>query len=955
MSLPGTRLTRPLLVLAVLALPSCSKDSGTGPSGQTSNANSTPAKVSVSPTAVTLDWISATTQLSASVLNSTGLSLSTTVAWSSSSTTVATVSTSGLVTAVGVGTTTVTAQAGSVSGSAAIVVRQVPATVTKISGDSQSGTVDQTLPEPLVVEIRDQGNVVVPGAPLAWSVTAGGGALVASSSETDSGGRGQATWQLGSTVGGQSLQVSSGSAGPVTFSATAAAPEVAQVDLLPVADTVAAVGDTARFTATAYAASGDTIHGAAITFSVTNASVASISSDGLAAALAVGTTQVIATSGTRADTSTFVVLPPPAGAVTVASTAPTVLLEGQAATIQGTGFSPTPSDNVVTVGGLAATVTAATATTLSVTVPSADCLPPRRAPVSVTVGGKSASLTVGVSPLAQASLDLPVYYYRYTNSGNGCVYLPGNAAGGSYLIGVMSTSQTPSSLTAVSLAGTAGDATVVGASPAGASTAVSAEAMGRGMAGPLPRGAPVPPAFAGPNPTEVAPVPERLRAQAAGDARMMARNLSLRAALGPSPKPGRPARAPARAPTAGDVITLQSGHSRTCSSGTAIQATVRYVGNSTIWLDDNANPSGTFTDAELGTLDAFYEANTKPVHDAYFGGLSDVNADGRIYILMTKEVNKANFGGWVWWGDLYPTSVCATSNDAEIFFGEVPDPGGVYGTATTKQDALDYYPLLLTHEITHLVQGNAAVFGSAGSKRTWEVEGGAQLAVQLVAYRKFGHGSGQDLGYTQYQAGQYWYWNAWLAPLLEYFGWDSDNGHTRVSNAPEECSWLGTSAEGNGGPCKGLFVYGVPPMVLRFALDRWGGTYAGGEQGLMQRLTTSSYGGWSSLTNVSGWSIEHILTDFYAALWADGRVYSAYGMTSWNLYDIFQHLPAYAQLEPHTSSSASPMLSANVRGGSNLYLYWTPTGTLAPTAIKVTTSSGDPVPGTIAVWALRVR
>lgn len=954
MTRSALRATCAFFVPAVVVLASCSKGGGTDPTGQTGNESSTPAKVVVTPTTGTLDWISATLQMSASVLSSTGLSLSTSVTWSSSGTSVATVSSSGLVTAKGLGTTTVTAKAGSVSGNATITVRQVPATVTKISGDAQVGTVGETLPKPLVLEVRDQGNVVVPGAVLTWAVVTGGGTLVTSSSETDASGRGQSTWRLGSTLGGQGVQVSAGSAGPVTFDATAAAPEVDRVTLLPEADTVAAVGDTARFVATAYAANGDSIPTATLTFSVTDASVASVSADGLVTAVAPGTTTVIATSGAKADTSAFVVLPPAVGTVTLTSTTPVVLLEGQAATVHGTGFSPTPADNTVTVGGLAATVTAATTTALTVTVPSADCLPPRRTSVSVTAGGKSASLTVGVSPLAQADLDLPVYYYRYTSSGSGCVYLPGNAAGGSYLIGVMSTSQTPSSLTAVSLEGTAGDGTVVGVSPAGTAPGVHVGAARTGMLSRSVRGTPVAPPFAAAPPAALAPVRSHVRAQAQGDVRMTERNLALRAALGPAPKPSRPTRAPAGAPAVGDVITLKSGHSRTCTTGTTIQATVRYVGNSTIWLDDNDNPSGTFTDAELSTLDAFYDANTKPVHDAYFGGLSDVNGDGRIYILMTKEVNKAGLGGWVWWGDLYSTSACATSNFAEIFFGEVPDPGGIYGSAMTKQDVLDYYPLLLTHEITHLVQANAAVFGSAGSKKTWELEGGAQLAVQLVAYRKFGQGSGQDLGYTQYQAGQYWYWNAWLSPLLEYFGWNSDTGNTRVSNAPEECSWLGTSNEGNTGPCEGLFVYGVPPMVFRFALDRWGATYAGGEQGLMQHLTTSSYGGWSSLTDASGWSIEHVLADFYAALWADGRMYNAAGMTSWNLYDIFQNLPAYAQLQPHGSSSTSPQLSANVRGGSNLYLYWTPIGSLAPTAIKVT-SSGAPVPSTIAVWALRLK
>ena len=104
----------------------------------------------------------------------------------------------------------------------------------------------------------------------------------------------------------------------------------------------------------------------------------------------------------------------------------------------------------------------------------------------------------------------------------------------------------------------------------------------------------------------------------------------------------------------------------------------------------------TFTDNELANLDAFYSTNIKGVHDDYFGGLSDVDGNGRFLVLMTKEVNRdENAVGLGLPPDLVARQYCPTSNQAEIFYGRVPDPRGSVGDTVTKQALLDYYPSLI--------------------------------------------------------------------------------------------------------------------------------------------------------------------------------------------------------------------------------------------------------------------
>ena len=643
-------------------------------------------------------------------------------------------------------------------------------------------------------------------------------------------------------------------------------------------------------------------------------------------------------------------------AVDITGVDPTVLIEGGTATITGSGFSSNPADNQVSIGGLTATVNSASETTLGIQVPRSDCLPPHRSELRVAVASHSHALTVGVTPRSKGDLDLPRHHYRYTYAGNGCVHLPGNSSGGEYLIGVTSISEDPRSLTTVTLDGTPGDASVVSAAAyvAGVSASVAGlEATGPFGSGPVSPRATAPDMQFGSLLGAADTLPGR---NARAHNAVMERNLALWRRLGrATPRdPDRAAGEPTRSLEVGDLLTLYADRNGTCAQSTEVTAVVRLVGDNTVWLDDVDNPSGTFADTELADLDAFYTANVKGVHGSYFGELSDVDGNGRLLILMTKQVNRIeNLAGWVWFGDIYSKDRCATSNETEIFYGQVPDPSGSFGKARTKEEVLDYYPILLTHEITHLVQANAVVFGSSAGTTSWQIEGGASLAEQLVAYRLFGQRSGQNLAWQDYLPGRYWYFNAWVADLLLFFGWDSDNDG-RVPNAPEQCGWIGRPSEGNEGPCKGSAVYGVPSMVFRYAMDRWGNDYPGGESALMKRLTQSPERGFASLEEVSSWRIEKILTDFYMTLWGDGRVFNTAGMSSWNLYDIVSRYPENRQLRPYVTSSVEPGVAASIRSGSSLYLHWTPGGALSPTSIKVV-APGGVAPDNISVWALRLR
>lgn len=846
---PG-RVLRLVLAFGVLVLPAakCS-DGSTEPPVE----DDVPARVVVSPAADTLNWLGATRQLSAQVLNGSGGTLSVTVSWSSQATGVATVSSAGVVTAVGAGTATIVAQAGSASGSGTVAVRQVPASVTKRAGDGQTGAAGGQLATTLEVEVKDQGGALVASAPLTWTVTAGGGTLSSASTTTDAAGVGRATWRLGSTAGPQTVQVASGPAQAVTFSATATA------------------------------------------------------------------------------TST----------VSIAAVTPSVLREGSSATATGTGFSSTASQNQLTLDGLAATITAASATSLTFTVPASDCRPAHQGELRVQVGSASGTRSVSVAPDTVIALVATNGWYSTTN----CIHLAAGSASERYVVGVLSLSETPSSLTPLKLS----------AAAAASALAVTPLVPSPGMA----RSFSAPPLVRTTSPTTTArPAPAlsaARRAHDAAEARLRAEDRRLIRRLGSAAASdalrARAAAGPAAVPAVGDTLTFTVPGS--CSEGTQVKGVVKYVGSGGLWVEDTGNPVAAFTTSEYKDLDDFYSSKTHKVLTTYYGGFVDVDGNQRTLILLTKEVNKKeNLMGFVWGGDLYPKSMCAKSNQGEIFYGVVPDPNGTVGQKRTKSDVAAAYPTLVAHEITHVLQMTQMIYGSAGDKASWEMEGGATLAEQLVGYSVLGHASGQDLGATVY-------WNAydsgwykdWAIDLATYFGFAGD---TRVAAAPEQCSWMGDEDEGNTGPCDNLrAVYGVPATFLRFVLDRYGPAKTGGESALLKELTASSRSGLANLAAATGDSSTRLLVLFGITLWADGRIWNS--LTSWNLYEVFQSFKATARLQPYASSAAEPTLSVSVRAGSNAYLEWSPASHHAATSFKARTTSGGTLPSHMVLWVLRVQ
>jgi alpha-tubulin suppressor-like RCC1 family protein len=126
-----------------------------------------------------------------------------------------------------VGSTNIAINATGLVGAAAKIVA--------VSGDQQSDTVLATLAQPIVSRLTDQFDNPIAGVFVAYTVTAGAGALSAISATTDASGLTHATWKLGAAVGANSVQAAlqSGSVPPLVFTAAALAPPFLAAEVAP--------------------------------------------------------------------------------------------------------------------------------------------------------------------------------------------------------------------------------------------------------------------------------------------------------------------------------------------------------------------------------------------------------------------------------------------------------------------------------------------------------------------------------------------------------------------------------------------------------------------------------------------------------------------------------------------------------------------------------------------------
>lgn len=644
--------------------------------------------------------------------------------------------------------------------------------------------------------------------------------------------------------------------------------------------------------ATVRDASGMVIQNPALFWQSASPLIATVSATGLVTGVAVGTTTVHAsTDGQTASITITVKAMPGATAATITSITPSMVLRpGTSYVITGTNFAASATNNIVLIDGVATTVTAATTTQLSITLPSAgfNCDPTHAVFVQINangqIGGGQATLQVANARTLAVGQSVVVSNQSEVR----CNELA--LTGGKYLLSVYNATRASVNSNApanVSL-------TVRGAI---ATAAVGSTGTSAAIA--VPRAAPLPffnaqalrigaPAF---------DIAERMRASRERDAvhaRLLEFNTNLlrregaslraglaasrsRSGLVPSQRTNAVASQVATigAITSVKLPSLDQGN--VCFNNIPINVRTVYVGQHAIIVEDTVSIFAGKTTLQ-GQMNAYFtqlgqefDANMWPIITGNFGNPLAMDAQlsntGKVVMVFSPRINAMQSGGIVGFVvscDFFSPTQQPSSNLGEYFYAVVPtSPAAGYANSDTRDSWLRLIRATVIHEVKHIT-----AFGERISRNlpfeelSWE-EGMARNIEELYARTFYGTAQRGNVTYQQSLYCDVRYTTASLPQclnrpllMLRHF----DNLYNYANNA-ELLTPLGRPFAGDA------TFYGTAWSVERWANDQFGAS----ESQFLKDFTVSPATGPQNIEARTGRPWEESLGEWSLAMYLGGH------------------------------------------------------------------------------------
>lgn len=541
-------------------------------------------------------------------------------------------------------------------------------------------------------------------------------------------------------------------------------------------------------------------------------------------------------------------LPPPQ----MSGLSPSTFAGGDTLTIQGTDLADTL---LVEIGGTLARVLAAAGTSLDAVVP--ECL----VPGTVTVALKYAAATLDEAtgtyqaPSDPLRLEAGEYASFAPATLDNCVVFPDADAGGAlYLLA-------PQSLTSL--------------------TALQADYVLVGD--------PLVPAMAAAQRPEAKPLAhlrfhEFLRQSEAEIARL--------------PKPPLEPQLLAPAALASGIKLGNRRLFRVCgdvrcsvASAETVRARARYVGQHAAIYEDEKTPLP-LSDQEFLDLGSLIDDELYEVATGFFGSESDVDQNGLVLVLMTPVVNKltedCNDGiitGFFYALDVDPAFAGdSRSNQAEIFYSIVPDPGGSVSCALSKGAVNRQVPTVFSHEMQHMISYNQRVLVRRGdSEILWLSEGLSHLSEELAALHF------ESLGDRQ--------------RFSEFAIGNLVNGY-RYLREPGAHFVLGSQGTGT------LEERGASWLFVRWVVDQFGDV-------VVRRMVETSLTGADNVGAVVGEPFSRLLSEWFLANYvSDLSGFTApprLRYTTWSFRGVYESLQ---QQDPERFPDPYPLVPRQFTGGA---------------------------------------
>ncbi len=691
---------------------------------------------------------------------------------------------------------------------------------------------------------------------------------------------------------------------------------VSTVALTPVSPATF-VGATLQLIAEPRDSLGNALLGRAVAWASLDTARATVSTLGLVTGRSVGAVSITATSEGRIG-SISVTVQAAAGPV-LSNVAPSTLVPGSVATLNGTGFDASPANNTLRVGTSTVPVLAASPTALTFVVP---CLNSGTVPIQVTSPGGPGSVLNAPLAVTQRALAVGEALVLQTDTESACNELVNTGGSPRYLIAAFSVGTTANTLIDLELAGNP---------PPSAIAAERARVITA--------------------PSAVAPVFDR--EQAARDRahfehleRERALYASLRA-QGLDRVPPKRADRPrlVAPPLVGEMRSIHFTFTSGCSDSTnIIRARAIRVGTRAVVWEDSANAIVAANVPELATaLNRMGEVFDRDQYEAvrtYFGDplRRDLDDDGLLHMVFTQKLNGSGAAAYVTSCDMVvrgPTT--GGGNYGEYFYGIVPTTATPNVNSTASPDGwFAFMSRTVVHEVKHIASLSARFANGAPQfESPWLEEGTARHAeevwvrdsVHRVPWKaNTGYGSAATNGvFCDFNLGNS---TCTAADPFRRPTW----GLRRQLNEilPKLQDPAGWSPFGDGTGQSGSVFYNTTWSFVRWAADRYGTSDAA----FLTALTQSSTNGLTNLSGVTGASASQLLGAWGLALMADdypGLVGASADVQfpTWNLRNIYAGLNAdpawagrfttsYPVVTTPVGFGSFSVVRAGVRGGAHL-------------------------------------
>ncbi len=280
-----------------------------------------------------------------------------------------------------------------------------------------------------------------------------------------------------------------------------------------------------------------------------------------------------------------------------------------------------------------------------------------------------------------------------------------------------------------------------------------------------------------------------------------------------------------------------------------VTARLRYKGDHTLLYVETRTEGPDIPDDLIEDIGDRFDNETYDVDRAAFGEETDIDANGRVIVLMTATVNALNteqsveqgsiLSGFFFGIDLlfHPT-LNPFSNDAEIFYSIVPDPDKQFSPAPVGGDEVaGFLDGVLAHEFEHMINAGERIERLVDLEEVWLDEG--------------------------------------LAHYAETLNGVTFEGSTDLQNTLRSALWLQkpyahsvVSGDDN------LEQRGAAWLLVAYLVDHYG-------QGILRELVRGPLTGIPNVENAADTSFQFLFYRFTAALLLDGQ-----GLSSDPFFDI---------------------------------------------------------------------